>query len=238
MLGMLGYKRGMTQVFDADGNFVPVTVVEVGPCTVVQKKTGENEGYNSLQLGIGVKKAARATKPYRGHFEKKSLPIFSHLQEFRTEQVAGFEVGDRLYATAFETGDVVHVSGLTKGRGFQGVMKRHGKHGGPASHGSDFHRRPGSIGMRTWPGRVLKNMKLPGHMGVERVTIKNLEVVGVFADDNVILVRGAIPGHNGALVEIMPANNAIEARPGLKGTKPEVKADTVKTEESVETQQS
>lgn len=233
MLGMLGYKRGMTQIFDNDGNFIPVTVVEVGPCTVVQKKTDEKEGYNSLQLGIGVKKASRATKPYRGHFEKKSLPIFSHLKEFRSEQISEIEVGDRLYATAFEAGDYVNVSGVTKGRGFQGVIKRHGKHGGPASHGSSFHRQPGSIGMRTWPGRVLKNMKLPGHMGVEAVTIKNLEVVGVFADDNVILIRGAIPGHNGAIVEVVPTKNAIETRAGLKGAKPEAVAEVSK-EESTE----
>ncbi len=233
MLGMLGYKRGMTQVFDKDGNFVPVTVVEVGPCTVVQKNTAEKNGYNSVQLGIGVMKASRATKPYRGHFEKNSLPVFSHLKEFRTDSVTAFEVGDRLYATAFEAGDVINVSGVTKGRGFQGVIKRHGKHGGPASHGSDFHRRPGSIGMRTWPGRVIKNMKLPGHMGVERITVKNLEVVSVFPDDNVVLVRGAVPGYNGALLEIVPAKNPIESRDGLKGAKPTA-AESV-SEEAVAT---
>lgn len=202
MLGLMGKKLGMTQVFAEDGQQVPVTVVQLGPCTVTQKKTMEHDGYSALQLGFGVTKPRRMPKAKRGHLEKRGLPLVTRLMEFRLDDVGCFEVGQELVAAGFRPGDTVHVSGVSKGRGFQGVMKRHNKHGGPASHGSDFHRRPGSIGMRTWPGHVLKNMKMPGHMGAVNVTTKNLEIVAVRPDDNAVLIRGAVPGARGGAVVV------------------------------------
>lgn len=230
MLGLMGKKLGMTQVFVGDGEMLPVTVLQVGPCTVVQKKTGESDGYDALQLGFGVKKPKNVTKAMRGHFEKSKLPLFRHLREFRTEKATEFEVGEELLAAAFKPGDIVNVTGRTKGRGFQGVIKRHGKHGGPAAHGSDFHRRPGSIGMRTWPSRVPKNMKLPGHLGDERVTIKGLEVVEVRVEDNLVLLKGAVPGATGAILLVTPATEPIENREGLRRAKDKASADVVKDE--------
>lgn len=203
MLGLLGRKLGMTQIFAEDGSQIPVTVVEAGPCAVVQKKTKETDGYNALQLGFERAKPGRLAKAVRMHQEKKGLEPFVHLREFRTESAGGFEIGQMITVGAFKAGDIVDVVGTTKGRGFQGVIKRHGKHGGPASHGSDFHRRTGSIGMRTWPARVFKNTRLPGHMGVDRVTIKNIEVVGVRPEDSVLLLKGGLPGaKNGMLIVI------------------------------------
>lgn len=216
MLGLMGKKMGMTQVFDEAGEVIPVTVVKVGPCTVVQVKTKESDGYDAIQLGYDTTKPRRITKAERGHFEKRSLPLFKYLREFRTEHVKDFEVGQELLVAGFKSGDVVNVSGVTKGRGFQGVMKRHNKHGGPASHGSDFHRRPGSIGMRTWPGHVLKNMKMPGHMGNVNVTTKNLKIVSVRPEDNVLLIRGALPGAASGLVIVVPEDKGFEKRPELK----------------------
>lgn len=218
MLGLMGKKLGMTQVFGEDGEAIPVTAVLIGPCTVVQRKTAETDGYNALQLGFCPKKPGRVSKALRGHFEKKGLVPFAHLREFRTERAGEFEVGQVLGAAGLKAGDVVHVSGISKGRGFQGVMKRHGKHGGPGSHGSDFHRRPGSIGMRTWPGHVLKNMKMPGHMGDVKVTTRNLKVVSVRPGDNVILIRGALPGARGGIMIVTPADKGFETRPELQKT--------------------
>lgn len=219
MLGLLGKKKGMTQIFSANGDVVPVTVVEVGPCTVVQKKTQKTDGYSALQIGYEIRRPKNMSKAERGHLEKKGLPLFTHLGEFRVDDVAPFSAGDKLFASGFKAGDMVDVRGLTKGRGFQGVMKRHGKHGGPAAHGSDFHRRPGSIGMRSYPGRVFKNTRLPGHMGDTYVTIKNLEVVGVRPDDNVLLVRGAVPGARESLLEVVLSSDKLESRPELKGAR-------------------
>lgn len=216
MLGLLGKKLGMTQVYDENGNAEPVTVIEVGPCTVVSVKTKESDGYDSLQLGFGTAKACNMTKPLRGHFEKKGVGLSKHVREFRTEKVSEFKVGDRLCVAAFNVGDFVDVQGTTKGRGTQGVIKRHGKHGGPASHGSDFHRRPGSIGMRTWPGHVFKNMKMPGHYGDETVTIRNLRVIAVRPDDNVLMLRGAIPGAREGVVAIINRSSDFASRPALK----------------------
>lgn len=206
MLGLLGKKKGMSQVFDADGNVVPVTVVEAGPCVIVQKKTKERDGYEALQLGFGRKKEARVSKPLRGHAAKHGTPTFYHLKEFRTADGASLAEGETLTVAAFRPGDQVHVRGVSKGRGFQGVIKRHGKHGGPAAHGSDFHRRPGSIGMRTWPARVLKNTRLPGHMGDRTVMTRNLLVVAIHPEENAILIRGAIPGTREGLLEIISAS--------------------------------
>jgi large subunit ribosomal protein L3 len=203
-------------MFDSKGDMVPVTVVEVGPCTVVQRKTKETDGYDALQIGYGRAKAKNTTKPMRGHFEKKGLPVFSCVKEFRTDKAAEFNAGEELLVTGFRAGDVVDVTGRSKGRGFQGVMKRHGKHGGPASHGSDFHRRPGSIGMRAWPGRVLKNTRMPGHMGNDRVTTKHLTVMAVRPEDNALLLMGAVPGTREGVVELIPSNWLLEDRKELR----------------------
>jgi len=216
MLGLLGKKKGMTRIFNADGSAIPVTVVEVGPCSVVQKKTLDNDGYSALQLGFGMKQPRVFTRPMRGHFEKNGLSCFAHLNEFRADNLDGIDVGDELLVSGFQVGDIVDVQGCSKGRGFQGVMKRHGKHGGPAAHGSDFHRSPGSIGMRADPGRVFKNMKLPGHYGVDTVMMKNLRIVDVRPDDNVILIRGAVPGSREGLLKIILKSDALKNRQGLK----------------------
>jgi large subunit ribosomal protein L3 len=231
MLGLLGKKKGMTQVFAAGGELIPVTVVELGPCTVVQKKTKANDGYDALQLGYSIRKPKGVTRPVRGHFEKKGLPIFTHLKEFRTDMAANFNVGEVLSVEGFKAGDKIHVSGVTKGRGFQGVIKRHGKAGGPAAHGSGFHRAPGSIGMRTWPGRVFKNTRLPGHMGDVNVTTRNLEVVAIRPEDNVILIRGAVPGCREGLLEVVLVHEPLESRTELK-KKPVSAAKVVTAENS------
>jgi len=214
----MGRKKGMTQIFGDNGNQIPVTVIEVGPCTVTQKRTTESDGYNALQLGFGITKPKRMSKPRRGHLEKKGLPLFTWLKEFRTDNVGNFEAGDELWVGGFKAGDKVHVRGLSKGRGFQGVIKRHGKHGGPASHGSHLHRRPGSIGMRTSPARVFKNTRLPGHMGDEAVCVKNLEVVAVRTDENILLLRGAVPGSKEGFLTITPSDVEFETRPELKSS--------------------
>ena len=205
MGGLLGKKLGMTQVFDEVGDVVPVTVIQAGPCVVIQKKTNDKNGYDAIQVGFceyPEKKAAKLGKALLGHFQKKSVKPFRYLREFRIASDAAFEVGQSLTVEIFQPGDRVKVTAISKGKGFQGVIKRHGKAGGPASHGSRFHRTTGSIGQRTSPGEVFKNMKLPGHMGDETVTVKNLKVVQVRGQDNVILVRGAIPGAKNNLVII------------------------------------
>lgn len=205
MSGILGKKLGMTQIFDATGDVVPVTVLLAGPCVVVQKKTTDKDGYDAIQLGfdeIPEKKAAKKGKAFLGHFKKKSVKPFRHLKEFRIAKDAAFEVGQVVTVEGFQAGDSVKVTGVSKGKGFQGVIKRHGKAGGPASHGSRFHRTTGSIGQRTSPGEVFKNMKLPGHLGNETVTVKNLKVVQVRAQENIILLRGAVPGGKNNLVVI------------------------------------
>jgi len=227
MLGLIGKKIGMTQIFGDDGRMIPVTVLQVGPCTVVQTKTDETDGYGAVQVGFGTTKPKSMTRARRGHFEKKKLPLFRHLKEFRTEKPSDFTVGEELFAAALEAGEKVNVTGVSKGRGFQGVIKRHGKHGGPASHGSDFHRRPGSVGMRTWPARIPKNMGMPGHMGDERVTVKGLEVVEVRAEENLVFVKGAVPGATGGLLFVTPAAGGLEGRAGLRkqGKKAEAEAE-------------
>lgn len=212
MLGLLGKKKGMTQVYDAEGKRIPVTVVEVGPCVVITKRTKKRDGYDALQLGFLPKKESRTRKPQLGLFKKRNVTPFQVLQEFRTVGEVEVAEGTTLTAGLFQVGDVVAVAGTTKGRGFQGAMKRHGKHGGPASHGSDFHRRPGSIGMRTQPGRVIPGMRMPGHMGVDRVTIRNLKVVAVRPEDHALLIQGAIPGSREGIVEILAVDPAFAKR--------------------------
>jgi large subunit ribosomal protein L3 len=203
--GILGKKLGMTQVFDEAGDVVPVTVLQAGPCVVVQKKMSDKDGYEAIQLGfdeIPEKKASKKPKALLGHFKKKNLKPFRYLKEFRVAKDAAFEVGQVVTVEAFQAGDRVKVTGISKGKGFQGVIKRHGKAGGPASHGSRFHRTTGSIGQRTSPGEVFKNMKLPGHLGDETVTVKNLRIVQVRAQENLLLVQGAVPGAKNNLIVI------------------------------------
>ncbi len=200
MKGILGKKIGMTQVFEEDGRMVPVTVIEAGPAKVIQKKEIEIDGYEALQVGFDQKKKEKnVTKPMLGHFKKASLPAFRFLRELRME---GFNAGDSITVDIFSKGEKVSIIGTSKGKGFQGVIKRHNFKGGPASHGSMFKRAPGSIGQSASPSRVFKNRKMPGHMGSEKVTVKNIEVFDVRKDQNLILVKGAVPGANGGYVII------------------------------------
>ena len=206
--GIIGRKVGMTQIFDEKGNVIPVTVIEAGPCVVAQVKTVETDGYNAVQLGFGDIKDKHINKPEAGHFAKAKLANKKHLREFRIDSVEGIKVGDELKADVFEAGEKIDVQGTSKGKGFQGVIKRHGQHRGPMGHGSMYHRRPGSMGACSYPGRVFKNKKLAGHMGSVKVTVQNLEVVRVDADKNFILVKGAIPGAKGSVVTIKEAVKA------------------------------
>ena len=200
--GLIAKKVGMTQVFDEKGKVIPVTVIEAGPCVVSQVKTVETDGYNSIQLGFGAIKETKVNKPNKGHFTKANVTPRKHLREFRVDSIENIKVGDELKADIFEVGEKIDIQGTTKGKGFQGVIKRHGQHRGPMGHGSMYHRRPGSMGPTSTPGRVFKGKKLPGHMGVETVTIQNLQVVKVDMDKNVILVKGSVPGAKGAILKI------------------------------------
>ena len=202
--GIIGKKVGMTQIFAPDGTVTSVTVIKAGPCVVVQRKTVSTDGYEAVQLGLVEDKAPRNTnKPMAGHFKKANLPPTRVLREFRLDAGAdSASVGDQVLASAFAANDKVDVIGTSKGRGFAGVVKRHGFSGGRATHGSMFHRAPGSIGQSAYPSRVFKGTRMPGHMGDERHTIRNLKVVQVNAEENLILVKGAIPGPNGAVVLI------------------------------------
>jgi large subunit ribosomal protein L3 len=195
---LLGKKIGMTQVYDAQNVLVPVTVVEAGPCPVVQIKTIESDGYNAVQLGFGAKKAVRTSKAEASHAKKAGLDSTPRvLNEVRLAEAPTVKLGDVLTVAVFAEGQIVDVLGVSKGKGFQGVVKRFRVAGGPAAHGSMFHRRIGSVGMRQTPGRVWKNQRMPGHMGSEMRTVQNLRVVKIIAEKNLILVKGAIPGANG-----------------------------------------
>jgi large subunit ribosomal protein L3 len=202
MKTIIGKKVGMTQIFDEKGKVIPVTVIEAGPCVVAQVKTVETDGYNAIQLGFGDVKESKLNKPERGHFAKANLSNKKHLREFRVEDFEDLTVGSEIKADAFEAGDKIDVQGTTKGKGFQGVIKRHGQSRGPMGHGSMYHRRPGSMGPTSTPGRVFKGKKLPGHMGSVTVTIQNLDIVAVDMDKNVILVKGSVPGAKGANLKI------------------------------------
>ena len=203
--GIIGKKLGMTQVFDAEGKVVPVTVIEAGPCTVIQRKTANSDGYDAVQIGFGPKKAHRVGKPLLGHFQKAGKGTFGALKEVRITSESPLDVGQEIKVDIFREGDFVDVTGQTKGRGFTGVVKRWNFKGGRATHGSMFHRAPGSIGASAWPSRVIKNMKMGGQYGDERVTILNLKVVGVQPDRNILLVRGAVPGAKNSLVFVRRA---------------------------------
>ncbi len=199
--GILGRKLGMTQVFVGGEELIPVTVVEAGPCTVIQKKTRDADGYDAIQIGFEEVKAHRATRPALGHFKKAGAGAMRMLREIRVENADDYEVGQVLKVDMFRPGDRVDVIGVSKGKGFQGVMKRHGFGGGRASHGSMFHRRPGAISAHEAPGKVFKGKKFPGQMGNKRVTVQNLQVVEVDLDRNLIMIRGAVPGaKHGALM--------------------------------------
>ena len=199
---IIGKKIGMTQIFDETGKVIPVTVIEAGPCVVAQVKTYETDGYDAIQLGYGDVKENKVNRPVKGHYAKASLTPKKHLREFRVDSIESYKVGDEVKADTFAAGDKIDVQGTSKGKGFQGVIKRHGQHRGPMGHGSMYHRRPGSMGSTSTPGRVFKGKKLPGHMGVQTITIQNLDVVRVDMDKNVILVKGSVPGVKGAILKI------------------------------------
>lgn len=205
---ILGTKIGMTQIFDENGKVIPVTVVLAGPCTVIQKKTVETDGYNAVKVGFGEAKEKNVNKPDKGQFAKADVAVKKYLREFRLDDCDTLNVGDEIKADIFAAGDKIDVTGISKGKGFAGPMKRWGLHRGPMSHGSGYHRGSGSMGACSNPGRVMKGKKLPGHMGVVRVTVQNLEVVKVDAEQNLILLKGAVPGNKGGLVTIQNSKKA------------------------------
>ena len=202
MKGIIGKKLGMSQIFLEDGTRVPVTVIQAGPCYVVQKKTAANDGYSAVQVGFESVAAANVNKPYLGHCTKSGHGVFRHLREFRNDQVESMNVGDEITANDFAVDDVIDVTGTSIGKGFQGVIKRWNFKGGRASHGSRFHRAPGSIGASATPSHVFKNKKMPGQMGNAKVTVQRLKIVRVDASDNLILIKGAVPGHKNSIVTI------------------------------------
>ncbi len=205
--GILGKKIGMTQVFRADGQVVPVTVLKAGPCVVVQRKTPTVDGYDAIQLGlVEFAKASKTTKPMAGHFKKASADGVRFIKEVKLTGGSGdLKAGDRVLVDQFKANDKVDVMGISKGRGFAGIMKRHNFKGGPESHGSMFHRAPGSIGASSFPSRVFPGMKMSGQMGTAQVTVRNLEIVEIDTEDNILLVKGAVPGPNGGYVVVRPA---------------------------------
>jgi len=208
---IVGKKIGMTQIFTDDGRLVPVTVVEAGPCKVVQKKSVESDGYEAVQVGFDEYPENRAkklvTKPLSGHFKKAGVAPARHLREFRLDNTAELEVGSALTVEQFEAGEKIDVSGVTRGRGFTGAIYRWNQHTGPMAHGSKYHRGVGSMSANSDPSRVFKNKHMPGHYGVERVTVQNLEIVKIDTERNLLLIKGAVPGPNGGLLLV---RNAIK----------------------------
>lgn len=200
--GLMGKKLGMSGLFLPGGQYVPVTVIEAGPCVVTQIKTEETDGYNALQLGFGNKKESHVKKPQAGHFRKSGSGAFNYVKEFAVAEPAAYSLGQRITLEMFKIGERVDVVGATKGRGFSGVIKRHGFHRGRMTHGSHSHRVPGSIGSSAWPSKVFKGKRLPGRYGNERKTMRNLEVVDIRPEDNLILIKGAVPGATSGLVTI------------------------------------
>jgi large subunit ribosomal protein L3 len=205
-VGILGTKLGMTQVFDQAGNAVPVTVVQAGPCVITQVKTEQTDGYSAVQLGFQEVREKALSKPELGHLQKAEAPALRHLREYRVSDSGGFELGQTITADRFEAGQVVDVSGKSIGRGFAGYQKRHNFRRGPMAHGSKNHRLPGSTGAGTTPGRVYPGKRMAGRMGDSKVTIRQLTVVKVDSDRNLILIKGSVPGKPGALLSITPAN--------------------------------
>ena len=200
--GIYGKKLGMTQIFTEEGLVIPVTVVEVEPCVVIKKKTVETDGYNAIQVATGEVKEKHLNKAEKGQFDKLKLAYKKYIRELRLDDIESINVGDELKADIFAAGELVDVQGISKGKGFQGVIKRHGQHIGPKGHGSMYHRRPGSMGPTSSPGRVFPGKKLPGHTGKDTITVQNLEVVRVDMDKNVILIKGSVPGRKNSLVRI------------------------------------
>ncbi len=205
MKGILGKKLGMTQIFTETGVIVPVTVVEAGPMVVTQLKTVENDGYEAVQVGFGEIREKLLNKPQKGHFAKAGVGLKRFVREFRTENASNFAPAQEINVSIFAEGEKVDVTGTSKGKGFQGPIKRHNQHRGPMSHGSRYHRGPGSMGAASDPSRVYKGKKLAGHMGAERVTIQNLEIVKVDVENNLLLIKGAIPGPKKGLVVVKKA---------------------------------
>jgi large subunit ribosomal protein L3 len=214
-VGLLGKKIGMTRVYDATGKATPVTVIEAGGNSLLQTKTVEKDGYQAIQIGFDTQKESRLPKPLLGHFKKAEAEPKKFVREFRLPDGTQIDGELNLAVTQFEAGQFVDVVGRSKGKGFQGVIKKHGFAGQPAAHGSKTHRRNGAIGNRSTPGRVWKNMGMPGHLGDDRVTVQNLRIVQVRAEDNVILIGGAVPGANGSYVVVRPAKK----RPDASGAK-------------------
>ena len=201
--GLIGKKIGMSQRFDDDGNVIPVTVIQAGPCTVIQKKTAERDGYAAVQLGfVEARGAKKPSKAQAGHFKASGVPVVRKIQEFGLGAGTEIKEGDQVLVDIFAVGETVHVVGTSKGKGFAGVVKRHHFAGGDAAHGSMFHRAPGSIGASSYPSRVVKGMRMGGHMGSDRVTVRNLKVVETDKDQNLLVVRGAVPGANGGYLLI------------------------------------
>jgi large subunit ribosomal protein L3 len=228
--GLIGKKVGMTQGFDEAGNVVPLTVIKAGPCTVIQKKSQEKDGYAVLQLGLVEEKPLRKPKkPLLGHLRKSKVPPLRIMREFRFDLKGDVKEGDRFFVDIFQAGEKVQVVGRSKGKGFAGVVKRWGFKGGKASHGSMFHRAPGSIGASAFPSRVFKGTKLPGHMGQERVTVRNLTVFQADKENNLLVVKGAVPGASGGYLLIKKANFQKTVAEGIK--KEEVKEEDIRKEE-------
>ena len=199
---ILATKVGMTQIFNEDGVLVPVTVLQAGPCVVTQVKTEENDGYKAVQVGFADKREKLVSKPVKGHFDKAGVSYKRFIREFRFENAEEYSVKDEIKADIFAEGDMIDATAISKGKGFQGAIKRYGQHRGPMAHGSKFHRHQGSNGSATTPGRVFKGKGMPGHMGSKKITVQNLEVVKVDTDNNLILVKGAVPGPKKSLVTI------------------------------------
>jgi len=199
---IIAKKIGMTQIFTENGILIPVTVLEAGPCVVTQKKTEENDGYTAIQVGFGDIKEKHVNKPSKGHFDKAGVIPTKVLKEFRLDNIDEYEVGSEIKADIFAAGDKVDVSGISKGKGFQGAIKRHNQHRGPMAHGSKYHRGLGSLSSATTPGKVKKGKKMPGHMGSVNVTVQNLEIVRADAEKNLLLIKGAVPGNKGSVLVI------------------------------------
>lgn len=200
--GLIAKKLGMTRIFNPDGNLIPVTVVQAGPCVVTQIKTMETDGYNALQVAFGPKKEQRVNKPLKGHFAKAGDVCFAVLKEFPVENPSEFSLGQEITVDLFKVGEIVDIVGTSKGKGFAGTIKRHGFTRGPAGHGSHNVREPGSVGCSAWPSRIIKGKKMPGHMGVDRKTVKNLQIIDIRPEENLLLIKGAVPGHKTGILEI------------------------------------
>nr|YP_009496700.1 ribosomal protein L3 [Entomoneis sp.]AWT39412.1 ribosomal protein L3 [Entomoneis sp.] len=204
-VGLLGNKIGMTQIFDESGNIIPVTILKVGPCVITQIKTQLNDGYNSIQIGYGNVSSNKLTQPELGHLKKFDLQPLRYLKEFRVNETEEFEIGQVLNVDAFESGQLVNIRGKSVGKGFSGLQKRHNFSRGPMTHGSKNHRAPGSIGMGTTPGRVLPGKKMAGQLGNKIATIRKLKIIQINSEENILVIKGSVPGKPGNLLSIVPS---------------------------------